>query len=233
MNADGYFVEKQSWGETRYEVLPDSHVSFKTARQQVDLITNPHFGRMLFLDGVLQSASTDEHIYHEALVQLGITHETRRVLIAGGAEGAVVREVAKGKSVEKIVMVDWDRELVEHLCKKECMNSEAFQDSRLELLYEDILDYLEKTNTYFDVVYLDLLDIHTEEEYQFMRAVLEKVNAPEIVLNVGSSREIAKKFFNDKLVTEIQAKKYNAHIKEIFVPSFQEPWYLLWLKVSL
>lgn len=211
------FIEKQSWGETHYEVVPGSHVFFKTARQQVDLITNPRFGRMLFLDGVLQSASVDEHIYHEALVQFGLTPESETILIAGGAEGGVVREVVKGNSVKKIVMIDWDHELVEHLCKKECMNSEAFLDSRLEVIYEDILDYLSTNNIPFDTVFLDLLDIHTEEEYQFTMAILEKLVGATVILNVGSSRFMAERFEGD--------------ICQIFVPSFQELWYLVKLQV--
>lgn len=211
------YVEKQSWGETHYEVVPGSHVSFKTARQRVDLITNPRFGRMLFLDSVLQSASVDEHIYHEALVQFGLTPDSETILIAGGAEGGVVREVIKGQSVKKIVMIDWDSELVEHLCKKECMNSEVFLDSRLELLHEDILDYLSTNNTPFDTVFLDLLDIHTEEEYQFTMAILEKLVGATVILNVGSSRSMAERFKGD--------------ICQIFIPSFQEPWYLVKLQV--
>lgn len=211
------FIEKQSWGETHYEVIPGSHVYFKSARQKVDLITNTRFGRMLFLDGILQSSSVDEHIYHEALVQFGLTSESETILIAGGAEGGVLREVLKGESVKKIVMIDWDRELVEHLCKKECMNSEVFLDPRLVLLDEDILDYLSKNNTPFDTVFLDLLDIQTEEEYEFTMAILARLSGATVVMNVGSSREMAERFIGESI----------GEIREIFVPSFQEPWYLV------
>lgn len=225
------FVEKQSWGETHYEVLPGSHVSFRTYRQQVDLITNPRFGRMLFLDNVLQSSSVDEHIYHETLVRFGITSESQNILIAGGAEGAVVRELIKEKSVKKIVMIDWDPELVEHLCKRESMNNDVFLDPRVHLMHEDIIEYLrqvspmghlsatvekrfDNNNINFDTVFLDLLDIHTEEEYQFTRSILRSLGSQKtVVLNVGASREMAERF--------------GGEIRELFVPSFQEPWYLV------
>ena len=220
---NSFYIENQSWGETHYEVAPGSHISFKTSRQQVDLITNPRFGRMLFLDGVLQSASVDEHIYHEALVQFGLTSKSECILIAGGAEGGVVREVIKGKSVKKIIMIDWDNELVEHLCKKEDMNPEAFADSRLVLMHQDILDYLSKINIHFDTVFLDLLDIHTEEEYQFTMSILKKLSGVTVVLNVGSSRKMAERFGGEP----IGASRLGQEIREIFVPSFQEPWYLV------
>ena len=219
MNAR--FIEKQSWGETHYEVVPGSHVSFRTAKQQVDLITNPKFGRMLFLDKILQSSSVDEHIYHESLVRFGITSNSKNILIAGGAEGAVVRELVKEKSVERIVMIDWDSELVEHLCKRESMNKEVFLDPRVSLLHEDIIDYLRQvekpSNTPFDTVFLDLLDIHTEEEYEFTRYILRSLGSQKtVVMNVGSSRKMAERF--------------GGEIREIFVPSFQEPWYLVKLQ---
>jgi spermidine synthase len=208
------FIEKQSWGETHYEVVPHSHVSFQTSRQRVDLITNSRFGRMLFLDGVLQSASVDEDIYHKGLVSFGLTDESKHILIAGGAEGGVIREVAKYDSVEKIMMIDWDAELVEHLCKRELMNTSAFSDPRLNLLHEDILDYLGINTAPFDTVFLDLLDIHTEEEYQFTLAILEKLpKGATVVMNIGSSKQMAERFCGE--------------IREIFVPSFQEPWYLV------
>jgi spermidine synthase len=208
------FIEKQSWGETHYEVVPGSHVSFQTKRQKVDLISNPRFGRMLFLDGVLQSASVDEQIYHEALVGFGLTDNSKNILIAGGAEGGVIRELIKGKSVEKIVMIDWDDELIEHLCKRELMNTSAFADSRLQLIHEDILDYLSTNTILFDTVFLDLLDINTEEEYIFTESILKKLQAnTKVIMNIGSSYEMAKRFHGE--------------IREIFVPSFQEPWYLV------
>lgn len=213
------FIEKQSWGETHYEVVPESHVSFETKRQTVDLITNPRFGRMLFLDGVLQSASADEHIYHSQLTSLVSLHSSKHVLIVGGSEGAVAREVCTYANVEHIDMVDWDGDLVEYLWKKEGMNKEAFEDPRLSYFSQDILEYLDAPKRTYDTVILDLLDIHTEESYTFTQNLLEKLKKcihhrrTTIVMNVGSSCRLAHVF--------------GGEVVEIFVPSFQEPWYLV------
>ena len=80
----------------------------KTKFQSVQVISTGSFGRCLVLDGKIQSSEMDEFIYHEALVQPAmIAHpDPRRVLIAGGGEGATLREVLAHRSVSRAVMVD-------------------------------------------------------------------------------------------------------------------------------
>ena len=208
------YIEQQAWGETHYEVVPNSYRILKTLRQTAEFITNPCFGRMLFLNGVLQSASSDEHIYHEAMARLC---EGRYILIAGGAEGGMAREVLK-RDVDRVVMTDWDEDLVNHIRFKEGMNKEAFQDPRLRLEFSDILDYLRSTSESFDTVVLDLLDITTEEEFAFMKSILALVKGT-VVMNVGSSRKMAELF--------------GGEVVEVFVPSFQERWYIVKLSASV
>lgn len=214
------YEEKQPWGKTLYEIEPTSYISFDTALQKVELITNSHFGRILFLDGVLQSATADEHIYHEALVGAGMRTESSRVLIAGGAEGAVAREVLKWSNVSHVQMIDWDSELVTHLHKEEKMNESIWSDSRFHYSGKDIVRFCEETSQEFDTVFLDLLDIESEADIvktQHILRWIRNVVTPEgkIVMNVGRSKDIAKKFAGN--------------IIEILVPSFQEPWYLVCL----
>jgi spermidine synthase len=221
------YNESQPWGQTLYEIESDSYTTFNTPIQKVELITNPHFGRMLFLDGVLQSATADEHIYHEALVGAGMRPEASSVLIAGGAEGAVAREVLKWSSVTHVQMIDWDAELVYHLQRVEKMNDHIWNDSRFHYSGKDILRFCEETTVSFDTVFLDLLDIDSEKDEQTTEHILKwikyilKENSI-LVMNIGRSKETAKKFAGTK-----------GEILEILVPSFQEPWYLVKLKFSL
>ena len=208
--------ENQPWGVTHYTVDPGSHVSFQTKKQQVDLITNPHFGRMLFLDGVLQSTSADEHIYHEAMVSAGMRPHSKKVLIAGGSEGAVAREVFKW-AVESVTMVDWDSELVEHLSKKEKMNENVWTDSRLNYICEDILKFCQTNRSSFDTVFLDLLDVETISDMIFLRSILFSLQVAAkdavMIVNIGRNRKYAEAF--------------HCEIIEVNVPSFQEPWYFI------
>jgi spermidine synthase len=94
----GYYEEVSPLqrSSTRYEVtrcLFSEHTDYA----DTVIVTNPDYGRMLFLDGELQSASYDEAIYHESLVHPvmnAMRHvDDKNVLVVGGAEGATVREV--------------------------------------------------------------------------------------------------------------------------------------------
>lgn len=135
--------------------------SGRSKHQSIDILDTEEFGRMLFLDGVSQSAERDEFIYHEAMVHPAmLTHpDPRRVCVIGGAEGATLREVFRHPGVERAVMVDIDDELVA-LCREHLAgwSAGAFDDPRLELHFGDGRRYLEQTGERFDVILVDLPD---------------------------------------------------------------------------
>jgi spermidine synthase len=228
------FTETQPWGTSSYRVQPNSHTQFQTQKQKVDLISNPHFGRMLFLDGVLQLASADEHMYHRPFAQHGMKQP--RILVAGGADGALLREIQDhdGKynlGVKEIVLVDWDEELQTYLMNEEPYSRGSFDDPRLVTVHEDIQTFLDKDIPPFDSIFLDLLDPNTPEELEWTKQLLQKSVAKCngcIGLNAGSNRILVEnlvKFCGE----EKSFPSWKVHIETIMVPSFQEPWYLLFM----
>ena len=155
-----------------------------TPYQHVQVLETGPFGRTLVLDGKTQSSEADEWAYHEALVQPVMTAHAnpRRILVAGGGEGATIREVLRHTSVEDVVMVDLDRDVVE-LCKAHLPNHHqgAFNDPRVTLLHEDALAYLEASTVPFDIVIIDVPDpleggpaylLYTVEFYELVRSRL-------------------------------------------------------------
>jgi len=128
---------------------------------RIDVIDTVEYGRVLFLDGIVQSAALDEFIYHESLVHPAmLVHPApQTVCVIGGAEGATIREVAKYGDVRRIVMVDIDGELVE-VCRRYLpeWSAGAYEDQRLELQIADGRRYLEETGETFDVILVDLGD---------------------------------------------------------------------------
>ena len=141
--------------------LEDVIYSGKTKFQSVQVINTSSFGKCLVLDEKIQSSEMDEFIYHEALVQPAmLAHpDPKKVLIAGGGEGATLREVLSHRSVEKAVMVDLDGEAVD-LCRRflPSMHQGAFEDKRVELLHLDAREYLANSGQGFDIIIIDLTD---------------------------------------------------------------------------
>ena len=134
----------------------------QTRFQRVVCVDTLAFGRALFLDEILNSAESDEFIYHEALVHPAMLRaaERKAVLIVGGAEGGSLRETLRYPELEEVVMVDIDQELVE-LCREHFTDiyGNPWSDSRLELRYGDGRTFIENAfneGRKFDVIILDL-----------------------------------------------------------------------------
>jgi len=162
------------------EVLHSGH----TAYQQVEVLESETFGRSLVLDGKTQSTERDEFVYHEALVHPAMSAHPgpHTVFIGGGGEGGTLREALSHRSVERVVMLDLDTEVVE-LCRRFLPNHHqgSFDDSRLDLRHEDARGFLENTQESFDVMIMDLVDpleggtayqLYTEEYYQIVKSRL-------------------------------------------------------------
>lgn len=142
------------------------------------------YGRMLFLDGELQSAEADEHIYHESLVHpvMASVAEPKRVLVVGGGEGATVREVLRWQP-EHVDWVDYDADLVT-ACRLHLRWAPAvYDDPRVHYQAADIRDALPALGTY-DVIILDLPDpdgdtgyLYSPEFWRDMRAHLRESGA--------------------------------------------------------
>ena len=87
----------------------------KTKHQHLVIFTNATWGTVLMLDGVCQLTTRDEFIYHEMMahVPLMALERPRRVLVVGGGDGGVLREVLKHPSVEKATLCEIDRAVID------------------------------------------------------------------------------------------------------------------------
>lgn len=123
------------------------------------------WGRMLVLDGVVQSTEADEFIYHEGIVHpacyaAAASAPVTKVLILGGGEGACLREALRWSSVESITMIDIDAEVVA-ACREHLPNHHlgSFDDPRVTLIHGDAVAYLaEMADDSFDVIVSDMTD---------------------------------------------------------------------------
>lgn len=134
----------------------------ESPNQKWIIIEHIDHGEMLFIDGQHQSSLMDEHYYHESFVHSLMTglSDPKKVLILGGAEGCLAREVLRYTSVETVHQVDWDESLVEHFKSPSGIhwNNGAYADPRLHVFCEEALGWLEKCNETYNAIFVDLLD---------------------------------------------------------------------------
>ena len=131
-------------------------------------------GPMLFIDNQHQSSLSDEQRQHETFVHslmFGVA-EPRSVLILGGAEGCLAREVIRWPTVERVVQVDWDETLIEQFRGEGSQwNRGAQNDPRVHVICEEALHWLQNTSEKFDCIFIDLLD-PTDTNLQFLKQLL-------------------------------------------------------------
>lgn len=153
--------------ETLYKTYGQSFVideilfESKTEHQHLIIFNNEQFGRVMALDGVIQTTEKDEFIYHEMLahVPLFAHGNAKRVLIIGGGDGGILREVLRHPEVEHVTMVEIDQAVVD-MCKKHfpAHSDGAFDDPRVDLVINDGVEFIVNNTDKFDVIISDSTD---------------------------------------------------------------------------
>ena len=206
----------------------------QTEYQHVEVMDGATFGRTLVLDGKTHSSEVDEFAYHEALAHPSmIAHPNpKSVFVAGGGEGATIREVMSHRSVEQVVMVDIDKQVVD-LCREYLPNHHqgSFDDPRLELHHMDALEFLEDTSLRFDVVIIDVPDpleagpaylLFTQEFYSLLKERLRPGG-----LMVAQSGPTGPAFYEQcfsAVANTVGSVFSGVYLSEAFVPSFGTTW---------
>ncbi|WP_298442053.1 polyamine aminopropyltransferase [uncultured Ferrimonas sp.] len=133
----------------------------QTEHQHLIIFDNAQFGRVMALDGVIQTTEKDEFIYHEMLTHTPILAHgnAKRVLIIGGGDGGILREVLRHQRIEHVTMVEIDASVVE-MCKTYLPNHSAgaFDDPRTNLVICDGREFVRNCQDKFDVIISDSTD---------------------------------------------------------------------------
>lgn len=157
------FFEKAPYApvEYAYDVEEILYIG-KSKFQEIKVIKNPYFGRMLILDDVVQLTERDEFFYHEMLthVVLHAHPHPRKVVVIGGGDGGAVREVLKHKSIEKVYFVEIDDEVIQVSRKFFPSVSSGVDDPRVEIKIMDGAEFMRKRKRPdIDAVIIDSTDI--------------------------------------------------------------------------
>lgn len=132
----------------------------KSKYQDIKIIETESYGTCLILDGIIQCTSRDEFSYQEMISFLPLCchPNPKKVLIVGGGDGGVAREVVKHPLVEEVHQVEIDERVVElskkFLPKMAC----GFDSPKLRLTIGDGFEYMKKHKHEFDVIITDSSD---------------------------------------------------------------------------
>ena len=139
--------------------------------QRIDVFDSPEFGRFLVLDGYMMLTQKDEFIYHEMIthVPLAVHPRAKDILVIGGGDGGVVRELVKYDDIESIDLVEIDEE-VTRVCKEYLpFTACSFDDPRVHLHFEDGLKFVRSVKDKYDLIIVDSTDPFGPGEGLFTR----------------------------------------------------------------
>lgn len=201
LSSDGRFVSDSwlrgvVWSAEVQEggVLRDERSDF----QRIMVVETVSLGRALILDGALQCAERDEAGYHEFLAHIPLLRSACRdtgvrVLIVGGGDGGVAREVLRHDSVEAVALVEIDGRVAE--AARSLMPTlwppTLDEDPRLEVILADGFEYVRSAPATFDLVVVDASDpvgpgvaLYQPAFYEALRACIRPGGA--VVAQAGS-----------------------------------------------
>lgn len=157
----------------------DKIVYTKQTKYQKIVLTSWQKWHSLYINGNQQLSTFDEFMYHEPMVHLPfhLTNSHKNILVLGGGDGCIVREVLKYDDVAQITLVDLDAEMI-NLGKNHPVfrkfNNNAMNSEKLKTVTADAFQFLEKTSETYDIIFVDLPDpnnvdlnkLYTKEFYK-------------------------------------------------------------------
>lgn len=157
INMELWYTEKQTpvFGITAK--IRETLVTEKTEFQDLAMIDTEEFGRMLVLDGMVMTTVKDEFVYHEMVAHPALnTHPNpKHVLVVGGGDGGVIREVLKHPEVEKAVLVEIDGKVIEYSKKYLPEIAGELDNPRVEVLVNDGYMHIIENKNKYDVIMVD------------------------------------------------------------------------------
>ncbi len=178
----------------------------KSEYQDISVLETEFFGKMLILDGVIQTTTFDEFIYHEMIVHVPMfSHkDPKRVLVIGGGDGGSMREVTRHHCVEIAQWVDIDAKVIE-TCKEYLPEwSNSVKDNPVvHLKIEDGIKHMRESQGLYDVIIVDCSDPVGPGEklfmYDFYRDIHHALNEDGLFVQQTESP-----FYHRELIRSVQ-----------------------------
>ena len=216
----------------------DDRVVFsKQTKYQKLVITKNKEDVRLFIDGNVQFSTIDEYRYHEPLVHIpmNLIKHRENILVLGGGDGLVARELLKYNDIKRIVVVDLDKEMTDLAITNKVMsdlNEKSFENNKVTIHNEDAFKFIENSTEYYDAIIIDLPDPNNSSlarlySKEFYKVVSQKLAKEGVIVTQATSP-----FFSPDAFWCIQESLKSAGFKHVrpyhsYVPSFGDWGFML------
>jgi spermidine synthase len=155
-----WFTERQSDNLSIGLRINRTLHSEETEFQSMDVVETLQYGNMLVLDGCVMTTDRDEFVYHEMLSHVAMhTHPNpKKVLVVGGGDGGVIREIIKHPSVEKAVLAEIDGRVIEVSKQYFPHIASGLADPRVDVQVADGIAHVQNHPNEYDIILIDSTD---------------------------------------------------------------------------
>ena len=128
--------------------------------QKIEIFETARLGKLMLLDGIIQSTSADEFAYQEMMAHLPyyVHGDPERILVIGGGDGGVLRELSRHKEPKVLDICEIDEEVIrasrEFLPEMAC----GYDDPRVTVHIADGSEFIRQRREYYDLVIVDSTD---------------------------------------------------------------------------
>lgn len=230
-----WYVDAESDRLLSLHRVADVILDRTSAHQRVQVVDLEEGGRALILDGDVQLASADEHIYHEMFVHPAVAWgQPESVLVLGGGDGCLLRELLKWGCIERVLVVELDPVVVaasREFCPD--WSAGAFEDPRVELVHRDALEVLELEEE-FDLVLADLTEPNVASGLsselftaRFFERIRSRLTEGGLFATQTGGVRVGQPAFNEshaRIVNDIREAFGDVRVAYEYVPSFRATW---------
>ncbi len=153
--------------------------------QRIEVAESRELGKALILDGITQLTARGEYQYHEPMAHVTLlSHpEPEHVLVIGGGDGALVREILRHPTIRSVELVELDRDVVE-FCRSRLpeVGGMALDDPRVRVRIGDGRAFAREAmagGKRYDAIFMDMTDpsgpslaLYTREFFAIVRDLL-------------------------------------------------------------
>ncbi|MBN1864693.1 MAG: spermidine synthase [Victivallales bacterium] len=223
----GWFSElSPMWPGVALSLKVEEHLhSCRSKFQQIDIFKTESCGNMLVLDGIIQATEMDEFSYQEMLshIPLCCHPNPEKVLVIGGGDGGILREVARHDCVKSIDICEIDDEVIS--CAKKYLPFMAcgFEDPRVSVNIADGSEFIKDNQGNYDVIIVDSSDPIGPGEALFQTsfyAGMKTALAPQGVIATQAESFFLHGKIVSNLIRDCRSLFKHAHYAFIFVPTY-------------
>ncbi|XP_031115918.1 spermine synthase-like isoform X1 [Ipomoea triloba] len=222
-----YFNNPMWPGEAHSIKVEEILFKERSEYQEVLVFKSSSYGKVLVLDGIVQLTDKDECAYQEMIAHLPLCSikSPKNVLVVGGGDGGVLREISRHNSVELIDICEIDKMVIDVSKKFFPELAIGFEDPRVKLHVGDAVEFLRHApEGKYDAIIVDSSDpvgpAQELVEKPFFETLARALRPGGVLCNMAESMWLHTHLIQDIIAICRETFKGSVHYAWTSVPTY-------------